>query len=298
MSQQDAPQGLESFFQGTGGEQQQQQQQTDEGQGSDSLSSGFLANVPDADRAVVERYVNDWDANVTRKFQEIHSQYAPYKELGDPQQLQEAMQVYQLLDQNPEVIYEALQQHFASQQQPGQQQQMFPPPGQQQQFQQQTQQTPQQGFVPGQQNQQQPGVVPPELANYLSPLQQQLQQQQQMLQSVAQVIVTQNQQQQQQQEDAMLDTYLADLKQKHGDFDEQYVLVQIYNGIDGDQAVQQWKDTLNQYANQNAGNGLPNPPAALSGGSAPSESVDLGKIDRKDVVSLTSAVMQAAAQER
>ena len=84
-----------------------------EGQGEASLSSDFLANVPESDRAVVSRYIKDWDSGVTKKFQEIHGQYEPYKQLGDVDKLRQAVEVYDLLDNSPEIIYETLKQHFS-----------------------------------------------------------------------------------------------------------------------------------------------------------------------------------------
>lgn len=69
----------------------------------------FLANIPDNDRQVVEKYVKDWDAGVTKKFQSIHEQYAPFKG-ADPGEYQQAMQLFQLAQTDPVTLYNSLKQ--------------------------------------------------------------------------------------------------------------------------------------------------------------------------------------------
>ena len=56
-------------------------QPTDTGEGSGeadySISSDFLKNVPDSDRAVVSRYIKDWDAGVTKRFRKFMVNTSP-----------------------------------------------------------------------------------------------------------------------------------------------------------------------------------------------------------------------------
>jgi len=254
----------------------------DQGQGEASLGDNFLRNVPDADRAVVGRYIKDWDAGVTKRFQEIHDQYAPYQQLGDVQKLQEALEVYDLLDNSPEVIYETLRQHFQEQIQNGN----YPP-------------VPQNfnGQLPQNQQTSQPAQPPnPQLQQalepFLAPLTQKIQEQQGVMEKMAQVLLQGNQREQEAAEDRALDQYMAELEQRHGKFDQRAILLSLYEGKDGDQAVKEWKESLAQYAPQSQ-NQVPPP---LMGGSTPSDNVDVGSMTDKDVRALTANVFAALQQ--
>src|SRR5215831_17116395 len=231
--------------------------QDNAGQGDASLSDDFLRNVPEADRAVVSRYIKDWDSGVTKRFQEIHNQYAPYKELGDVNQLRQAIEVYDLLDNQPEVVYESLRQHFQEQLQNG----GYAPPGFQN---------------LNQQNLQQPPQPPPNpqiqqaLEPFLSPLQAKIEEQQGLMEKMAQVILQGNQSQQEAAEDRALDQYLAELEQRHGPFDQRAILMSLYEGKDGDAAVKEWRESLSQWAPQP---NQPQIPPPFFGGSTPSDNV-------------------------
>lgn len=250
------------------------EEDTGQGESEASLSGDFLSNVPEADRAVVSRYIKDWDSGVTKRFQEIHNQYAPYKELGDVEQLRQAIEVYDLLDNSPEVVYETLKQHFAEGTQPGQVPQNF------------------QGV--GQQNQQpldqHNPAIQQALEPYLSPLQSKIQEQEALMSKMAEVILQGNQQQQEAAEDRALDQYMAELRERHGPFDERAILMGLYEGKDGDAAVKEWKDSIQQYIPQPANHQIPPP---LMGGSTPSDSVDIGAMSDKDVKALTANVFAA-----
>lgn len=275
----DIPQGFPQFGGDTGNQQQQQQ-----GQGSDSLADNFLSSVSDEDKEVVGKYIKEWDAGVTRKFQEIHGSYAPYKDLGDIESLQQAIAVAQMLENDPEHIYNALAEMLEKNVQPNTQ-------GQQQ------GNGNQNGLgnlgLPGQQQ------VPPELNAYLTPVQEQMAQQQKMLEQLAQIVVTTNNQSREQQEDAALDSWLAGLHEKHGQFDDNAVLFKVMNGMDGDQAVEGWKNDILQSAKEL---GLttyqgPTPPPSLSGGSVPDNGTSVTEMDSKSTKELVANIMQMASQQ-
>lgn len=261
---------------GTGDQSQQQQQ----GQGSDSLAENFLSAIPEEHKEIVGKYVKEWDAGVTRKFQEIHGTYAPYKELGDIDSLNQAITIAKMLDEDPEHIYNALAEMLGKN----------------------VQSTPQGGggsvgsqIIPNGSQQQ----VPPELNAFLTPVQEQMAQQQKMLEQMAQILVQSNNQSRDAQEDAALENYLAELKTRHGEFDEESVLLKIMNGTDADQAVEQWKagvleaaKTLGYTTYQG-----PNPPPALSGGSIPDNGTSVVDMDRKQTRSLVADIMNLANQQ-
>lgn len=270
---------------GTGQAQQPQPQlvPSPQNQGGEqqpySLADEFLKSVPENQRALVAPHIKGWDAQVTKKFQEIHSQYAPYKELGvELDVLQQAVQIYQAL-QDPSstrLIYDALKQEFDGQQQP-----------QPDQFGNQQQQIPN-----GQQNQD-AFELPPVLDERLTRTET-------LLEQLAQYIVSQHEAGQEQQENKLLDDTLAGLEQKHGKFDVNSVLVNISQGMDPDAAVTAWKNSMQEYMR---GNAAPNnaAPVVVSGNgggySAPKDEINIGNIPSKEVRDLVAGMLSQVKKE-
>lgn len=248
------------------------------GQPDYSLASDFLQRVEEADRPTVEKYVKQWDAGVTRRFQELHGQYEPYKALGDVENLQQAVMVMQLLETQPEAIYQILMEDIQNGAEWAQSLQQQPPQVQQQ-----------QNPMGAPSTEQTFQGLPPEI-------QEKLDQQQAILEQLAQIVVGDKTAQQQALEDQALEQYLGNLKTEFGDFDENYVLALMEGGMDGAQAVQQFQALLQQHINQAfSGQQVPVP---LSGGGAPPQQqqkvTDLGKRDVRDLVAgLMSATTQA-----
>lgn len=173
----------------------------------DDLANSFLARVPEADREVVGRYVNDWNAGVTRRFQDIHQQYEPYKRLGDYEALTQYKAVFEYLRNNPEEVYKTLHSTF------GEQQQEKP--------------SPEDEF----------GDLPPAVVQKL----QMMDQQGQLLQALAERVIGMNTATQEAQEDQELDRYMNWLSSQYGAFDEDYVLAKMQTGMDGAQAVAEFQ---------------------------------------------------------
>lgn len=241
------------------------------GQGSEpeySLASEFLSRVPENDRAVVERYVKQWDAGVTRRFQDLHSQYAPYQELGEVEDLQKAIGLIEMLNEAPERFYYALQEQLgiADGTQAGVPTEQQQPVG------------------GGEQNQ--PGL-PPEFVSRID-------KQEEMLKSIAEYVLNLHNTQQESVEDQELEQYMQLLHDEYGDFDDDYVLTKMFHGADGDSAVKAYMNLVQQQVNAaNApASGLPPTLSSGSGGGAvPTEQIDLGKIPRNDVKSLVADIL-------
>lgn len=254
----------------------------------------FLESIEDEEvRNRVAPVIKKWDAGVTRRFQELQSQLKPYKELGDYEQLEEAKQLYQIINERPEDLYRGLaealgygdqQSQLGHQVQPGPQGQN--PYGQQPQGQQSAGgQTPQ-GMTPQQQVQY--AQLPPEI-------QKQIQQQGQITEQLAEAYLNDQKTKQQQQEDQELDEYIGNLKEEFGDFDEDYVLTKMLKGMSGDKAVKAYQKAVRK--NQAASNAA-NAPSVLSGGGQvpQDEAVDVGKISNKDTKKLVEGLIAQAAQ--
>ena len=225
---------------------------------------GFLKHLDPTERPVVEKYLKSIDGNITRRFQDIHSQYAPYKELGEVEQLRNAIALQNQM-QTVEwqwAAYNALKNQFKTleQAQQGQFEEELPP---------QVQQQPQQP------------VVPPEM-------QIKLQQMEQLVASLAQQRVSEQQAVKQAEEDKALSSYMDQLKAEFGNFDENYVVTTaMYNGGDLVSAVQQWKQLQQQIINQ-ASQASTAPPVLSGGQVAPPQTPRLGDLDSKDVKSLVA----------
>lgn len=62
----------------------------------------------DAAFQLIQPELGKWDQGVNKRFETINSEYAPYKELGTPEELQNYRAIVQQMDENPEAMYEAL----------------------------------------------------------------------------------------------------------------------------------------------------------------------------------------------
>lgn len=241
----------------------------------ENLSGNFLSGIEDEEqRALLEPYVKKWDAGVTRRFQELHGQYEPYKELGDIEELRAAAELYRVLDENPQQVYEALKQALgvdtAPQGQPGQNQQT------------------------AQSAAQQNGMTDQQFAQLPPQVQQQLEQQQQILTTLAESYLNDQRTRQEQEEDAALDEYLQNLHTEFGDFDEDYVLSKMLNGMDGSKAVKAYHKAVGKASASAAKAGQPT--VLSGGGSVASETVNVSQLTPNQIKELTAGLM-AQAQE-
>lgn len=248
-----------------------------EGQGQtsesdNSLSSGFLQQIPEADRAIIAPYIEQWDAGVTRRFQELHSEYSPYKQFLEAgysaEDFGRAQQLYEMLDQDPKTLYNLLTQHFA-----GEEEQALS--GQEQ----------------GQVGTDDLGDIPPAL-------QERLQKQDQLLEAMAQHIIGQQEAQQTAEQDKQYAEYLKTLKTQFGEFDEDFVTTKIANGMSGEGAVKEYLAILErakgELEKQGAGPGAQVPPV-LSGNGAPSIDLpDIKGASKGDTIDLVANLLKAS----
>lgn len=233
----------------------------------DSLAGDFLKNIPEADRGVVERYVKDWDAGVTKRFQSIHEQYQPYKELGDPQALQQAIQLQQLIDNDPEYVYRVLAQEFG-----------------------------QSEGGTGTGGGSAPVSTPPEFEGLPEQFVEQWQTQQTMLENLAQLVLAGRQESTEREEDAALDFEMDRLKKQYGDFDEEFVLAKMWNGASGDDAVKAYQ-SLTQNIINGQSKPKPQPPGMFGGGVIPSDSPDVSRLSGKETRNLVAELLSRAQQD-
>lgn len=239
----------------------------------------FLEGLTPEQRKLVEPAVKQWDAGVTRRFQELQTQYAPFRPLLESgveiADVQNALQIYTLLDQNPQYLYQLLKTELEGAGGEG---------------------------APGVQGQGEPGDEEYELPPQV---QQQIDQLQAVVEALAQQTLQSRNEQTVQQEDAELSEYLDLLKTEKGDFDETYVLARMARGESGADAVDAWNRVLQERLNgAGQGNGAPPvpgselPPILSGGGTVPVTSENIGTAKDKDVQSLVANILQQAASNR
>lgn len=85
--------------------------------------AAHLEKLPEGFRPMVEPIFQEWDAGVSKRFDEVHSRYAPYKQFEDagvtPELMRDAVELHRAMIENPQRVYEALQEHLGFGQQQG-----------------------------------------------------------------------------------------------------------------------------------------------------------------------------------
>lgn len=237
----------------------------------------YLEKFPSSLHPVAEEVFKEWDGNVTKRFQDLHSTYEPYKpfvEAWEPDAINEALQLAQALEADPRAFMDALANAY--------------------------------GFAESEQgveNQQQQDQQDPEdvVDNFEldpnDPLQQRLSQQEELLRALSDHILGQKEAEQQAKEqaeqDAALDTAMQSLKAQHGEFDEQYVLMQIANGVDPDQAVQQFQSLVGQWAAKQNAPAASAPRVMGASGGLPSNRVDPATLNSKQTKDLVVELLRS-----
>lgn len=244
----------------------------------------FLSAIPEGMHEMVRPHLREWDKGVQARIDAVHGEYAdfkPFKEAGVSRDvLEQAYGIYDAINTDPRRVYDILAETYgynvanaavtASQQNA--------PQGLQQNAQnQQSESTAEYELGQG-------GQFNPEIARL-----------QQTVETMAQIMLAQNQTAENAKADAALDSELAAARAKHGDFDEQYVLAYMQNGMTADQAAQQFINARNEIL---ASHNRPQAPNVISGaGALPSQQINPAGLNKKDTLSLVANMMKAANQQ-
>lgn len=229
----------------------------------DGLGSGFLKGIPDEDRLVVEKYIKDWDSGVTKKFQSIHDEYKPYKDLGDIEELETGLQILQALRLDPKAFYQQLTDLISSLEEDSEMPEVDP-----------------------QKIEAPVGTIDPnEFAQ---------------LKAAYEYLSTKwsahEQTQTEQAQIAELDNYMKTLHTEHGDFDDEWVLVRMANGEDAVEAIKAWNALIEDRVSSRKGK--PAPVVLPGSGSIPGGQVDPSKLDKKDRLAYVTAMLEQAKQQQ
>jgi hypothetical protein len=230
------------------------------------LASPFLAKIPVQDRAVVARYIKDWDAGVTKKFQEYSGKLKPYEQLGSYEDLQKYYNLANNLRTQPEMVFRLMYQGLQQQYGDDWDNQLRRIVGMEDE-------------VSEEQYYEEEGgeeARPDEIF------------QQNVMQELEELREWRNQTEQSwqsQQEEQQLNQVLNGLHQQYGDFDDEGVLVRIAAHGDPHKAVKEWRATVARYSQNGSQRQAPK---VMGGqGGVPSEQVDTKSLrgsDRKQAV--------------
>jgi len=260
----DGDMGIDNLNGGTydGGGQQQ-----GTNQGINPNWNEYLQEIPQELHEKVIPAFQKWDAGVQNMVQKVHSEYEPWKQFigaTDPQTANWALQVLQAVENDPRTVYDALGEYYKFAEQ---QQQEQKPTG-----------------SPTGQGQLEPGLENLQENPYIKQMQQQMQ-------TMANILMAKQQQEMEAQEDALLQKDLDAAAQKHGKFDEEFVIAKLMANpnMTADQAVQSY----HQWANQQAQTYRPRPLVMGSGGGIPGNNTDVRKLDSAGTKDLVQQMLRA-----
>lgn len=219
--------------------------------------------LPESLKPVVDPVLQKWEQGNQQKIQQYAEQqkaYEPYKDFVEnnipAESIQQALAVMQMIDQNPQEFLQQMQTFYGLQEQPNVNQQQQQP------------NTQQQPNNEPQGNDYSFDEQPFDLES--DPRFKQIKEQQDIM---ANFLAMQAQQEQQAKEDAQLEADLTSLREKYGDYDEDYVLGIAMNGGELEDAVKKYKALEESIRTKPAADAnLPN--ILTPGGGVPSENVN------------------------
>lgn len=172
---------------------------------NDALAEPFLANISDEqERFIVGKYVKDWDAKVTGKFQEIHDSYAPYKALGTPEELTGTIQFLNEINEDPLEFYNNLRDYLIKEGQ----------------------------------------IVPEELNKAIEDEggKSEIELLKEELATLRGTVESDVQSRQEAENQKQLDNYLKDMHNAYGEFDDDYIVAKLAKGIKIEDAIKDFND--------------------------------------------------------
>ena len=91
-----------------GGDIQQEATGPDSDSGINPAWEPIREKLGDAHFQLIQDELGKWDQGVNKRFETLNQQFAPYKDLGTPEELTNYKNIIEQMDSNPEAMYEAL----------------------------------------------------------------------------------------------------------------------------------------------------------------------------------------------
>lgn len=239
----------------------------------------LLEKIPDKNlQNMIMPTLREWDQNYQQGIQKVHSQYAPYKPFYDaqiaPEDLNNAMMVYQALQENPEQTIQALFEWAGLEGAPGEQGPDDP-----------DEDDPE--YDVGEGDEPYDIMQHPEIQRYG-----------QMTELMAQKLIEENNERIKAEDDIKLDQELEAARKKHGDFDEEIVLPILHANQDlsVDEAVQKYVEWQQRTITNYRSPGSRAPILSGGGGGVPSQQTPIKGMSGQDRRRLIQETLARAHQ--
>lgn len=226
----------------------------------------ILDAVPEDYRDALRPTLEKWDKGVQARFQSLHSKYEPLKPyLDEADKLEMGMNLLRRIEEDPRAVYDlmAATYNFAEQ-----------------------------GATEDEGTMSELTFDPDSVDPAVLQQMQALQEQQDRL---AQQLAEQQQRDEEEENRAQLDAYVSWLHEEHGEFDDDYVITLLANGIEGPDAVQRYNDIVAKAAGAPAT--PPAPKVMPSGGGVPSRAIDPTKLSSSETKDLVTEMLIQAQQQ-
>lgn len=227
------------------------------GGGGNPMYAEYLENIPEDYRDEVEGAFKEWDANVTRRFQALGEELAPYKELienYDPRVLTAGINLLSKIAEDPQQVYNQLAEAYNF------------------------------GNVPEE------GESP--VAETQDEWQARIEQQQIMLEELQNTVRNQQQRNEEQNQIKEFENYLETLRETKGDFDDDYVLSKVAAGFTPEQAIESFHELISSMSGDS---GMDQPPIVLGSSSGVENAdIDFNTISDKDTKDIVAQMLKQA----
>jgi soluble cytochrome b562 len=231
--------------------------------GTNPAWNDVLSVIPEQLHSQVTSHFQKWDQAANSKISSLNSQleqYKPFMEHGiDGDILTQGVQLLYQLQNDPKSLYDALVQNFNF--------------------------SPEEAAEAVEEATEESENSNPEFKKL-----------QDGFELLAQHVLNQENQKQEAAADAQLDKDLKAAAEKHGEFDEPYVLYQMYtHGKSMDEAVQAYQDMANGILQKNQSPFAPNILGSSSGNGSglPSQATDVTKLNNNDTKALVAQMLKA-----
>lgn len=244
-----------------------QGQETGTGGSGNPAWNDFLEYVPEDKREAVTPLLQQWDRGVQEKIQKVHQEQEPWKPIVqsgvDPETVQFGIELLSTLQTDPRKVFDALAENYGWKI---------------------AEEVASSGGGSGQGQQ-----ITPEQLESLNP--EQLAELAKRQDIVEQILIAQRQQQLVASEEAALDKALNDLREKHGDYDEEDVVRRL--AVDDELTPEEAYNQSVAYATKIRST-RPVPPKIAGGGSGmiPTASVDVTKLSDKEAREFVTKTLQ------
>lgn len=228
------------------------------GDGVNPAWNDLLGEIPSEFHEKVTPHLKNWDTKFNEQVGTVKSQYEPFQHFIDggvePEHLNMGLQLLTAIQNNPKDVYDLLAQQFNL----GEQEKKTT------------------DTLGGLSEADLEGLPPAVIAKL-----KEIDELKHATESLAQEQLTSREQKAQEEADARLKKQIADLKEKHGDFDEGYVLTAMHLGAKPDKAIEQWNALQEKIIREHTER--QKAPKVLGGGSLlPGEKkIDVSKLDGK-----------------